>query len=74
MFNDHKSTLLNGQVLFVHPGVQEKPGLLTSAKFISAIAVKPKGLLAFAAVRMPSGGALRFYLVSVSHPLVRLHL
>ena len=57
--------MLNGQVIFVYPGVEGNPGLITSAEFKAAIAFKPKGLLVVAAVRMPSGGALRFYLVSV---------
>ena len=57
--------MLNGQVIFVYPGVEGNPGLITSAEFKAAIAFEPKGLLVVAAVRMPSGGALRFYLVSV---------
>lgn len=57
--------MLNGQVIFIYPGVEGNPGLITSAEFKAAIAFKPKGLLVVAAVRMPSGGALRFYLASV---------
>jgi hypothetical protein len=47
--------VLNGQVIFVYPGVEGNPGLITSAEFKAAIAFEPKGLLVVAAVRMPSG-------------------
>ena len=65
--------MLNGQVIFVYPKCHENPGLLSSAKFRATVVVKPKGLLVVAAVRMPSGGALRFYLASVS-PIPPVHL